>query len=282
MNQLRIGKFIAKLRHDKNLTQEQLGTKIGVSSKTISRWENGNYMPDISLLEPISKELGVTISELLKGQRIEKENLLDESNKDILNLLKSKKKERKKYIKFFIIGGIMLLIGIVIAIVQTIRLNDAIEEKGVITLINDVYISEKGAEINHQELLILQQIYQYKKEQIEQITEEEVDLLVNSYYAQLDVVHMTKYSYGLIGAGITANVFDAEVKVALVNQKYFPFTSIIAFDNLEEYYCVLGQSKHGAFILAEYKDDKCIITEKECEFLKEEGVTTKLNLDYCN
>lgn len=282
MNQLRIGKFIAKLRHEKDLTQEQFGSKIGVSGKTISRWENGNYMPDISLLDPISKELGVTISELLKGQRIEKEDLLDQSNKDILNLLKSKKKDKKRYIKFFIIGGILLLIGIVIAIIQTIRLNNVIEEKGVITLINDVYISEKGAEISHQELLILQQIYQYQKEQIEQITEEEVDLLVNSYYAQLDVIHMTKYSYGLIGADISANVFDAEVKVALVKQKYFPFTSIVAFDNLKEYYCVLGQSKHGAFILAEYKDNKCVITEKECEFLKEEGVTTKLNLDYCD
>ena len=93
---------------------------------------------------------------------------------------------------------------------------------------------------------------------------------------------MNKYSYALIGTDITANVFDVEVKIALVKQKYFPFTSIVAFDNLEEYYCVLGQSKHGAFILAEYKDNKCVITEKECEFLKEEGVTTKLNLDYCD
>ena len=93
---------------------------------------------------------------------------------------------------------------------------------------------------------------------------------------------MTKYSYALIGADIKVNVFDAEVKVALVKQKIFPFTSIVAFDNLEEYYCVLGQTKHGAFILADYKENKCVITEKECAFLKEEGVTTKLNLDYCN
>jgi len=282
MNQIKIGKFIAELRHEKQLTQEELGNKIGVSSKTISRWENGNYMPDIGLLEPISKELDITISELLKGKRIEKEDLLNESNKDILNLLKSKKKDKRKYFKFFIIGAIILFIGIVIAIIQTVRLNNVMEEQGVITLINDVYINEKGAKIELKELLILQQIYQYQKDQIDQITEEEVDLLVKSYYAQLDVIHMNKYSYALIGTDTKVNLFDAEVKVALVKQKYYPFTSIVAIENIEEYYCVLGQSKHGAFILAEYKDNKCIITEKECSFLKEEGVKTKLNLKYCN
>ena len=57
MDQIKIGKFIAALRKEKCLTQEQLGEKLGVTNKTISRWENGNYMPDVEMLSLLSKEL---------------------------------------------------------------------------------------------------------------------------------------------------------------------------------------------------------------------------------
>lgn len=51
MDQVKIGKFIAELRRENQMTQEALGEKIGVTNKTISRWENGNYMPDIEMLQ---------------------------------------------------------------------------------------------------------------------------------------------------------------------------------------------------------------------------------------
>ena len=56
MDQVKIGKFIAKLRNENNLTQEALGEKLGVTNKTISRWENGHYLPDIEMLQLLSKE----------------------------------------------------------------------------------------------------------------------------------------------------------------------------------------------------------------------------------
>lgn len=55
MNTKKIGAFIAMNRKKKGYTQEQLAEKLGVTNKTISRWENGHYMPDLSLLEPLSK-----------------------------------------------------------------------------------------------------------------------------------------------------------------------------------------------------------------------------------
>ena len=70
MDQIKIGKFIAALRKDKGLTQEQLGEKLGVTNKTISRWENGNYMPDVEMLSLLSKEFGVSINELISGERL--------------------------------------------------------------------------------------------------------------------------------------------------------------------------------------------------------------------
>lgn len=70
MDQIKTGKFIATLRKEKDLTQEQLGEKLGVTNKTISRWENGNYMPDIQMLSLLSKEFDVSINELISGERL--------------------------------------------------------------------------------------------------------------------------------------------------------------------------------------------------------------------
>ena len=69
MDQMKTGRFIAALRKERNLTQEQLGEKLGVTNKTISRWENGNYMPDVEMLSLLSKEFGVSINELISGER---------------------------------------------------------------------------------------------------------------------------------------------------------------------------------------------------------------------
>lgn len=70
MNQEKIGLFIAKCRRGKNMTQEDLAEKLGVSNKSISRWENGKTMMDISLFEPLCNELDISIIELLNGERI--------------------------------------------------------------------------------------------------------------------------------------------------------------------------------------------------------------------
>ena len=71
MNQLLTGKFISQKRKEKNLTQEQLAEKLGVSNKTISKWENGKCMPDYSVVKSLCEELEITvaffISELLSS-----------------------------------------------------------------------------------------------------------------------------------------------------------------------------------------------------------------------
>ena len=69
MDQIKTGKFIAGLRREKGITQEELGSRLGVTNKTVSRWENGNYMPDVETLRLLSKEFGVSMEELLDGER---------------------------------------------------------------------------------------------------------------------------------------------------------------------------------------------------------------------
>lgn len=81
MDTKKIGAFIAMNRKKKGYTQEQLAEKLGVTNKTISRWENGHYMPDLSLLEPLSKELDITLNELLAEKKSLKKRLWSILNK---------------------------------------------------------------------------------------------------------------------------------------------------------------------------------------------------------
>lgn len=69
MDQQKIGRFIAQTRKEKSLTQEQLAEKLGVSNRSVSRWENGKNMPDISLFQPLCDTLDITLEELLDGER---------------------------------------------------------------------------------------------------------------------------------------------------------------------------------------------------------------------
>lgn len=73
MNQSKIGKFIGEIRKEKNMKQSELAERLGVTNKTVSRWETGKYMPDLSLFTEISKILDVTINELLQGERLIKQ-----------------------------------------------------------------------------------------------------------------------------------------------------------------------------------------------------------------
>ncbi len=68
MNQLVIGKYISLKRKQKNMTQEQLAEKLGVSNKTISKWETGKCMPDYSIIKNLCDELEITVAELFDGE----------------------------------------------------------------------------------------------------------------------------------------------------------------------------------------------------------------------
>ena len=70
MDPVQMGKFLARLRREAGLTQEALGQALGVTNKTVSRWENGNYLPDLEMLQLLSARFGVSVDELIGGGRI--------------------------------------------------------------------------------------------------------------------------------------------------------------------------------------------------------------------
>ena len=110
MDIIKIGKFIAEKRKEKKLTQEQLGEKLGVTSKTISRWENGNYMPDISLLKPLSEELGVTLNDLISGEDVDKEHYQEKLEESIISTIDYTSKKVKE--KSRLIAELILFFGL--------------------------------------------------------------------------------------------------------------------------------------------------------------------------
>ena len=75
MNTYVTGATIKQLRENKKLTQEELAEKIGVSSKTISKWETAKGLPDISLLQPLAEALGISVIELMNGEQISNQNI---------------------------------------------------------------------------------------------------------------------------------------------------------------------------------------------------------------
>lgn len=79
MDHQKTGFFIAALRREKGWTQKELAERLGVTDKAVSRWETGKGMPDVSLLKPLSETLGVSVNELLAGEAIEPEQVMERS-----------------------------------------------------------------------------------------------------------------------------------------------------------------------------------------------------------
>ena len=98
MDQVKIGKFIASLRKEKNMTQEQFAQKMGVSINAVSKWERGISFPDVSLFKKICNELNISIEELING---EKDNSDEAKEKAIITSIKDKEKMKKKNIVIF-------------------------------------------------------------------------------------------------------------------------------------------------------------------------------------
>ena len=117
MDQIKIGTFLKLLRKEKNLTQEQLAERLGVSNRTVSRWENGNNMPDISLLSEIAEFYDVSIPELIYGER-KSENMREEAKEVAETMSDYAKAEKETLVKSIrnmsLIGLIALIIYMVL------------------------------------------------------------------------------------------------------------------------------------------------------------------------
>lgn len=111
MNQVKIGKFIAECRKNKNMTQVELAEKLNITDRAISKWETGKGMPDSSIMIELCNELHITVNELLSGEEIEMDNYNKIAEENLLEFKKIDETKNKMLLQLEVIIGILVSIA---------------------------------------------------------------------------------------------------------------------------------------------------------------------------
>lgn len=119
MNQEKIGKFIALMRKEQNLTQRQLAEMLGITDKSVSKWETGRSMPDNALLLELCSILKISVNELLSGERLTQEEYDGYAEKNILYLMEKQEKQKKTN-KWTALGVVILLVVLLSVIILSV------------------------------------------------------------------------------------------------------------------------------------------------------------------
>lgn len=132
----KIGGFISEERKKKKYTQKQLADILNVSDRAISKWECGKGFPEVSLLQPLCKALGISVNELLAGERLDKDNYMKKAEQNMVHLVEEKKENRTKLILILLMGFISI-ISFVTLLVVVITYAEVIssQEKGILVFI---------------------------------------------------------------------------------------------------------------------------------------------------
>lgn len=134
MNENKTGVFISTLRKEKELTQAQLAEKLNVTDKAISRWETGKGMPDSSLLVPLANILGITVNELLTGERISEETFSKKSEDNLVVAVQRTETAVKKgkTVKLFLIIAVIICVFSISFLIKTV-----IDKQNTVTYVGD-------------------------------------------------------------------------------------------------------------------------------------------------
>ena len=206
MNYDKIGSFIQQKRKDKNLTQKQLAEKLGVTDRAISKWERGQGCPDVSILEILSKELGCSILELLKGREIENEVIpvteADDYVRDSMNISKQITKEKVISIINKIIVGAVVFIFVLLLYFNIIHII-YVNKEYTLSIDRETYkrVTERMETIDNNLNIIKKNRGNYSIEDYEKIIEN----LENNY---LDIKNETVFDYVINKRDIKYTVND--------------------------------------------------------------------------
>ncbi len=151
MEQVKTGKFIAKKRKEMNLTQEQLAERLGVSNKTISKWETGKCMPDYAVVKNLCEELKVSVSELMDGEEADDNSVRVYDDEQILDLLRRTQELEKQ--KVMLTGVILIVMGIAFQALSHTLSGSNVKDffaglllgLSIIEMVLGVYVIAKGA-----------------------------------------------------------------------------------------------------------------------------------------
>ena len=109
MDQIKTGKFIASLRKEKGLTQMMLADQLGISDKTISKWERGAGLPDVSLMLPLCEALEISVNELLTGEKMTDADYKKKAEVMIMDLVQENNENKKRLFQTIVCGVITII-----------------------------------------------------------------------------------------------------------------------------------------------------------------------------
>ena len=116
MNQVKTGQFIKTMRKEKNFTQREIAERLNISEKTVSKWETGNGLPEVSLMLPLCELLEISVNELLSGERLDEKRYFEKAEQNIMSLIEEKAEAKKKLIIAVIVAVITLLAGLTLVL----------------------------------------------------------------------------------------------------------------------------------------------------------------------
>ncbi len=117
MDQIKIGKFIAECRKKNGLTQMQLAEKLNITDRAVSKWENGRSLPDSSIMLELSKELKISVNDLLSGEVVSVNNYDENLEKNLLEMVKQKEESDKRLLRMEIVLGICCILPFIASVI---------------------------------------------------------------------------------------------------------------------------------------------------------------------
>ena len=116
MDQIKIGKFISKCRKEKKMTQAQLAEKLNITDRAVSKWETGRGMPDSSIMLELCNELGITVNELLCGERLKMDDYNLKFEENLLAVQKEKEESDRRMLKLEMVIGVISSIAFLVLV----------------------------------------------------------------------------------------------------------------------------------------------------------------------
>lgn len=123
MNQTEIGEFIAKCRKEKKLTQAQLAERLNITDRAVSKWETGKSMPDSSIMLELCEILGITVNDLLSGEKISMESYEKKADENLIALKRKDENNMTKNAVISLLFSVTLLIGIIVCLICNIAIS---------------------------------------------------------------------------------------------------------------------------------------------------------------
>lgn len=219
MDQQKIGNFIISLRKENNMTQAELGDKVGVTDRAVSRWENGHNLPDIMVMEKLSEVFNITLVELMNGEKAE---VIKEADLDKLteNAIAYHKARMRAYFKRLIIG-LLAVIGVLFVTLLLIFCINNFNKCKVYRIesdTSDMFVTGMVVKTNKSTKLVISN-FEFRNFEIESVYAIDYHLMINGK----DVFH----------AGDDLEKFEITRKARYLDKSSYFKTLTIYLDNFQ-------------------------------------------------